>query len=173
MLDQKDDLELASFPINVVALKIGWVIDDTLSNDQNSPYGLMFLKEILKSGNLDLFKIPCLQIMIEFLYQKYKYILLSVMLPLYFASHLNFEVQTHNNSDVNSIMWARRMDVFVECNSIDSLTFDPMQLPEGYTMFNVTGQHNIIYDSKLYSIRQESLADITADIIKDGVKASE
>ena len=90
-MDQKDDLELASFPINVVALKIGWVIDDTLSNDQNSPYGLMFLKEILKSGNLDLFKIPCLQIMIEFLYQKYKYILLSVMLPLYLASHLTFE----------------------------------------------------------------------------------
>lgn len=86
----------------------------------------MFLKEILKSGNLDLFKIPCLQIMIEFLYQKYKYILLSVMLPLYIASHLTFEFQTHQNSYINTKLWARRLDVFVECDSIDALTFDLM-----------------------------------------------
>lgn len=68
MMEKKDDMELASFPINVVALKIGWIIDDNLSNDEGSPYGLMFLREILKSSNLDLYKIPCLQIIIEFLY---------------------------------------------------------------------------------------------------------
>lgn len=137
-MEKKDDFELASFPTNVVALKIGWIIDDNLSNDENSPYGLMFLREILKSSNLDLFKIPCVQIIIEFLYQKYKIMLLSVMLPLYIASHITFEAQTHLNSMVNSELWENRIDIFEKCGSIDN-NFDPIHLPKGYKMMNVTG----------------------------------
>lgn len=82
------------------------------------------------------------------------------MLPLYIASHITFEFQTHENSIVNSDLWARRIDVFVKCGSLDS-DFDPLNLPEGFKMFNVIGQHNMIYDSYYYELNKEALTENT------------
>ena len=64
-----------AFPVNVVCMRIGWVIQ--------TQEGKKFLQAILNSERLDYFEIKALQIVIEFLYQKSKALLLWYLLPLY------------------------------------------------------------------------------------------
>lgn len=94
--------------------------------------------------------------------------LLSVMLPLYIASHITFETQVHLNSVVNSELWEKRIDVFVKCDSIDYADdFDPLELPKGFQMLNISGQHSMIYDSYWFELNEEFETDPTVTK-KDG-----
>lgn len=65
-----------------MALRCGWILKTT--------EGKQFLNNILQSGNLDHFDIKPLQLIIEFLFQKYKYIIMTTMLPMYLFSHVTY-----------------------------------------------------------------------------------
>ena len=69
-------------PCEIVALRCGWIFKTT--------EGKQFLNNILQSGNLDHFDIKPLQLIIEFLFQKYKYIIMTTMLPMYLFSHVTY-----------------------------------------------------------------------------------
>ena len=74
--------------VNVVALKVGWILNDDT--------GRAFLESILHKQDLEYFKIPSLIIITEYLYRKYKTILTRVILPFFIfqAWCLNFMIYT-------------------------------------------------------------------------------
>lgn len=52
MGEDKNDKNNKSFPVNVVAMRIDWIL--------NEPEGKKFLFAILDSDNLDLYEVPSL-----------------------------------------------------------------------------------------------------------------
>jgi hypothetical protein len=72
-----------SYPVKIVGLRVGWII--------NEPEGKKFLQSILYSSNLELYSIESIQMIIEFLFQQFKKIILMVFLPLYIISHLSYD----------------------------------------------------------------------------------
>lgn len=48
------------------------------------------MTNILQSGNLEHFDIKPLQLIIEFLFQRYKYIIMTTQFPLYMLSHITY-----------------------------------------------------------------------------------
>jgi hypothetical protein len=73
-----------SYPVNVVSLSVGWFI--------NEPHGKEFLKEILMSPNMDIYKMESLQIIIEYLFMKYKGIIFMLVLPLYIFNFISYQL---------------------------------------------------------------------------------
>jgi hypothetical protein len=69
MGEDKNDKNNKSFPVNVVAMRIDWIL--------NEPEGMRFLFAILDSDNLDLYEVPSLQMLIEYLFQKYKKVIIA------------------------------------------------------------------------------------------------
>lgn len=72
-----------SYPVNVVAFRIGWIIRTEAGKD--------FLDEVLQSENLEYFNLQSMKMIIEFLYQKFKLSLLKYMLPLYIVQVVSLE----------------------------------------------------------------------------------
>ena len=70
-----EDKEYQSFPIKMVALEIGWII--------NQPEGVNFLNAVAYSDRIDLYDLDAIQIMIEFMYIKFKSKVVKRQLPLY------------------------------------------------------------------------------------------
>lgn len=64
-----------SHSVKTVGVETGWII--------NTPEGYKFLISLNQSANLDLFKIEVIQIIIEYLYQRYKQKVVNNRLPLY------------------------------------------------------------------------------------------
>ena len=76
------DEQKKAFPVNIVSMKINWIISTQEGKD--------FLWAILQSERLEYYEIQALQIIIEFLYQKSKSLLLNYLLPLYLLQGLVF-----------------------------------------------------------------------------------
>jgi hypothetical protein len=76
------DEQKKAFPVNIVSMKINWII--------STKEGKEFLWAILQSERLEYYEIQALQIIIEFLYQKSKSLLLNYLLPLYLLQGLVF-----------------------------------------------------------------------------------
>ena len=72
LLGQMDDvdgeLEMKSYPVRVVAMNVGWIL--------NTKYGKKFLRATLRNEDLDFYLIPSLQITIEFLSRKFKKVII-------------------------------------------------------------------------------------------------
>lgn len=64
-----------SFPAKVISVRIEWILKE--------PEGQDFLNAILDSEDMELYKIQTLQCIIEFLYSKYKSVLLWILLPTF------------------------------------------------------------------------------------------
>ena len=64
---EENDEKYKSYPVKVVALRINWV----LTNE-----GKQFLLAVLNSENLDIYLIPAMQMIIEYLYSKYKRVII-------------------------------------------------------------------------------------------------
>jgi len=75
MGEDATNLSYKSYPVRVIALRMQWILKD--------PAGQRFLLSILRSENLDLYTIPAVQIIIEFLYIQYKRVILTYRLPVY------------------------------------------------------------------------------------------
>ena len=64
-----------SYPVKTVAIRIAWILDQ--------PEGVAFLWSIYKNENLSYYKIPTVYLIVEFLYNKYKNILLQWLMPTF------------------------------------------------------------------------------------------
>ena len=64
-----------SFPVKVVAFRFAWLL--------LNPEGKLFLEAIFKNENLVFYRMPTMQMIIEFLYLKYKDVLLKKLLPAF------------------------------------------------------------------------------------------
>jgi hypothetical protein len=88
MFENVNDPNFKSYPVKVVALRMQWILKNT---------GQRFLQGILRSENLDLYTIPTVQIMIEFLYKPYKENILKLRLPVYIFELIIFFVTIYLN----------------------------------------------------------------------------
>ena len=60
---EEHDHSCKSYPVKVMALRMQWILEEE---------GEQFLKAILASDNLDLYNIPAVQIIIEYLYTRHR-----------------------------------------------------------------------------------------------------
>ena len=93
------------FPVRVVALNCGWIL--------NQETGYKFLRGMLMSEDLDYYEISKIQMLIEFLYQRFKLIIYCTLLPLYLISHLCLEIFCSLNSglitEMRNTIWDHTM----------------------------------------------------------------
>ena len=82
----KDDQK--SFSVRTVGVEIGWVLNDDSSD------GYKFLIALNQSANLELFKLDINQIIIEYLYQRFKVAMIRVRLPKYLLYLVTFMLNT-------------------------------------------------------------------------------
>jgi hypothetical protein len=71
----EDTTEKQSFPVNVVAMRIDWIL--------NRPEGRKFLQTILQSNKMDLYEVQSLQMLIEYLFKQYKQVIIYRHFPLF------------------------------------------------------------------------------------------
>ena len=62
-----------SYPVDVFCFRFDWILTDN---------GRKFLNEISNNENLDIFRNRCMNMIIEFMYQEMKSILLRTMIPI-------------------------------------------------------------------------------------------
>ena len=67
MKERIHDPDCSSYPVKVVAMRMGWML---LSEDEYDGY--KFLAEILKNEDLGFYNIKALRMIIEFLYKRIK-----------------------------------------------------------------------------------------------------
>tara|TARA_B110000285_G_scaffold135891_1_gene152291 strand:- start:375 stop:737 length:363 start_codon:yes stop_codon:yes gene_type:complete len=94
----KESDENSARPCSIVSLRVGWIL--------KTDNGKEFLNNILQSGNLEHFDIKPLQLIIEFLFQRYKYIIMLTQLPLYIASHVTYALLLIYMDRFLSDLWA-------------------------------------------------------------------
>ena len=87
MDEQKDNPNCSSFPVQLVALRVGWML-----KSKTGPDGREFLSEILKNEDLSFYNLKSLRMIIEFLYQKIKVTIFYVQLPAFLANLTLFVV---------------------------------------------------------------------------------
>ena len=68
MDERKNEVNYQMYPVNIVAMRMQWII--------NHKYGINFMRAILLSSDLNIYKVPYLQIIIEFLYGRIKNIMI-------------------------------------------------------------------------------------------------
>lgn len=74
-----------SYPVKVVALRLGWMLQSQSAHD-----GYKFLKEINTSEDLTFYNLGSLRIITEFLYQRIKWHIMSILLPIYLCTIVTF-----------------------------------------------------------------------------------
>jgi len=72
----------SSYPVKVVALRIGWM----LQSKSDGIDGRYFLTEIMRSEDLSFYNMKSLRMIIEFLYQKIKFRIIIYLLPVFLAN---------------------------------------------------------------------------------------
>ena len=70
-----DNKEFQSFPVDVVGIRIQWM----LMTDE----GKDFLNEVIKQPDLEIYNIRSIQILVEFFFDTYRRSILSRQFPLF------------------------------------------------------------------------------------------
>lgn len=78
----------------MTALRVDWII--------NTKEGKDFLQNILLTGNLDFFKIDTIQYITEFLFLRFKYVIIFLLLPIYGSAHVSYFFLQRANDDYNN-----------------------------------------------------------------------
>jgi hypothetical protein len=76
-----------SYPVQVVAIRIAWILEQK--------EGKQFLQAIYNNENLQYYKIPTVYLVVEFLYRKYKGLLLKQLLPAFLLQATFFQVSVY------------------------------------------------------------------------------
>ena len=98
-MDERDKYQ--SYPVNVVALRVNWI----LSHDA----GKTFLSKILLDADLSLYEIKTLQMIIEFLFKEYKKLIWLLVAPLYALSQITFlKLVTANDAYLSNLLENKR-----------------------------------------------------------------
>lgn len=89
MMDEQDvsSSNYKSFPVKVVALRVAWIV--------NKSEGKEFLQSIYMNENLEYYKIPSVYMIVEFMYGKYKNILLRQLLPAFVLQAFFFQAMVY------------------------------------------------------------------------------
>jgi hypothetical protein len=74
-----------SYPVNVTAVRLGWIIYSEDGND-----GRKFLQEIRQNEDLTFYNLSSLRMIIEFLYQNIKMRFMTTLLPIYLSNLASF-----------------------------------------------------------------------------------
>ena len=77
MNENENKAKFKTYPVKIEALKVGWIIQQK--------GGSKLLQNIFDSDRLDYYDIIPLKMVIEFLYQHNKYLMLLFLLPIYIA----------------------------------------------------------------------------------------
>ena len=72
MREQVDDPSSNSYAVKVVALEVGWIIDEKTKD------GMKFLKAVQQSERNDVFDLLAIQILIEYLYKRHKMVAIKI-----------------------------------------------------------------------------------------------
>mmetsp|Transcript_1931 Transcript_1931/g.2770 ORF Transcript_1931/g.2770 Transcript_1931/m.2770 type:complete len:131 (+) Transcript_1931:5899-6291(+) len=84
MGEDKTNKQFKSFPVNVVALNVGWILQ--------SPQGVDFLHALWDSDNLDIFSNTTVIMMVEFLFSKFENFVTMIFVPLNLIQIIFFEL---------------------------------------------------------------------------------
>ena len=76
-----------SYPVQVVAIRIARILEQK--------EGKEFLQAIYNNENLQYYKIPTVYLVVEFLYRKYKGVLLNFLLPAFLLQAIFFQVSVY------------------------------------------------------------------------------
>lgn len=92
MLEDEFDPDFVTFPVRVQACRVDWIL--------MSDVGINFLRALIKTPNISLFKTSYVQIVIQFLFSRYVNAVLSIQLPLYILHFASvFLMIIFNNQD--------------------------------------------------------------------------
>jgi len=61
MGEDKTNVDYSSYPVNVVGLRLGWVLNDV--------EGKLLLQKIAANEDMSIFETPTLEMMVEFIYK--------------------------------------------------------------------------------------------------------
>lgn len=78
MNEMVNDPNSNSYAVKVVALEVGWILDDRKGKTEP---GMNFMKAIASSERNDLFELQAIQILIEWLYKRYNKLVVYWQLP--------------------------------------------------------------------------------------------
>lgn len=78
-----------SYPCDIRFLRLDWVL--------YTEEGLSFLKTLQKSQKNSLFQIPSMQLLIDFIYLRFKFVILKWHFPIYLAQLFFFYLMSHLN----------------------------------------------------------------------------
>ena len=92
MHEELDNKDFNSYPVKIVGLEIGWLI--------NEDWGKKFLVAILNSENLDLYEIDSIVILVEWLYSKYRVKALGRRFPSYAFAFIIFLVTIYAQESI-------------------------------------------------------------------------
>lgn len=95
--ERQHDRNCSSFPVNVVAMRIDWILKSPDNID-----GFYFLQEILKNEDLSYYNLQSLRMVIEFLYTKIKFSIFILALPSYVCNQVLFVVVALVNEELRS-----------------------------------------------------------------------
>lgn len=97
MEERINDKDCSSYPVKVVALRIGWFLK---SGDHVD--GRYFLAEILRNEDLSYYNLKSLRMVIEFLYTKIKYTIIRLQVPFYLCNNIIFVTVAALNENLRS-----------------------------------------------------------------------
>jgi hypothetical protein len=72
---KSNDTTFQSYPVNMQQLRVDWIL--------NTDDGKRLLQAIHASERLDFYEIPALKMIIEYIYQSNKLVMMKIQLPLY------------------------------------------------------------------------------------------
>lgn len=81
--EQKENDDFKKYPVKISALRIHWINDIIEGQNSQNSDGKKFLDAILRSENIDLYGIPAISMIIEFLYRKYRSAVFYTNIPIY------------------------------------------------------------------------------------------
>jgi len=87
----------SSYPVKVVALRIGWMLQSSDGID-----GRYFLTEIMRSEDLSFYNMKSLRMIIEFLYQKIKFRIIIYLFPVFLGNQVLFIVSAMINEAIRA-----------------------------------------------------------------------
>lgn len=93
MGENTDSKGVPSYSVKVVALRVGWML--------NHKNGQRFLEAVLNSESMELYQVKTVKLLIEFLYHKYRSVLLNKVLPVFIFQALMFHVLIYINELAN------------------------------------------------------------------------
>jgi len=88
-LEIETQAQCKNYPIDIQYFRLDWIL--------NTEEGFSFLQALHKTDNLSLFSITSVQLFIDFLYKRFKFVILSWLFPVFLLQLFFFYLMSHLN----------------------------------------------------------------------------